>query len=491
MDLEEIEQALRALETRVANLERAPLPAPPPAGVQREEAPVPTIDFVLIGKSVLIAGGAYLLRALTELGLLSEIAGIVLAFVYALSWIWMADHELKKGKRTAALFNAGTAALIAGSLIWEATARFHALTPPVASAMVVVGSLALLWVARRRRVQAMVWISALMTSVTCIGLAIGTADLVPAVLAAALIGLVISRMSMDALTLGLAVVSNGLALPLIIMTAMGQSLRPIFIVEAALIAFATLWLLTLRGEAVAATMIGLGGAALLARFQQGHVVAVSLACLIIAAIAYAVTFARRSIALSISAAFAAAIGSLLVIPLPVVAIAWSGAMLAAAGTARRMAWPAMAVQAACWGVAAFGVSIGSDTALLVVAVLAAVAVLMTPPDAAPRSRLVLLFVVSAAIIMAILSLIPSSERALLALNRTAVLAVSAVVLSLVSRFLPEARIMAWALLVLGGVKLIIEDLPAGHATTMVVALALYGGAMVIVARRRPLAVAQQ
>jgi hypothetical protein len=491
MDLAEIEQALRALEARVAALEKAPVRAAVPVVVQRAEAPAPAIDFALIGKSVLIVGGAYVLRALTELGLLSEIAGIVLAFIYALFWMWMSDHALSKGQRSAALFDAGTAALIAGSLIWEATARFHALTPSIASALIVVASLALLWVAGRRRVPAIAWISALMTSVTCIGLAIGTADLVPPVLAAAFIGVVISRMSIDALTLGLAVVSNCLALPLIIMAAMGQSLRPIVIVESALVAFAVLWLLTFRAEAVAATLIGLGGAAFLARFHQGHIVAVSLACLIIAAITYAVAFARRSIAFSIAGALAAAIGSLLVIALPVLAIAWGGAMLGAASIARRMAWPAMAVQAACWSIAAFGVSVRSDPVLLIVAVLAAVALLITQQDVAPRSRLVLLFVVSGAILTAILSLIPNSDRALLALNRTAILAVSAVVLSLLSRFLPEARTIAWTLIVLGGVKLLIEDLPVGHATTMVVALALYGGAMVIVARWRPLAVAQR
>jgi hypothetical protein len=491
MDLAEIEQVLRALEARVAALEKAPVRAAVPVVVQGAAAPAPAIDFALIGKSVLIVGGAYVLRALTELGLLSEIAGIVLAFMYALFWMWMSDHALSKGRRSASLFDAGTAALIAGSLIWEATTRFHALTPSMASALIVIASVALLWVARRRREQAIAWISALMTSVTCIGLAIGTSDLVAPTLAAAFIGLVVSMLLIDVLTLGLAVASNFLALALMVMTALGQNPHSIVIVESALVAFAVLWLLTFRTEAVAATLIGLGGAAFLARFHQGHIVAVSLACIIIAAITYAVAFARRSIAFSIAGALATAIGLVLVIPLPVLAMAWCGAMLAAAGIARRMAWPAMAVQAACWSVAAFGVSIRSDPVLLIVALLAAVALWITQHDVAPRSRLVLLFVVSAAIITIILSLIPGSDRPLLALDRTAILAVSAVVLSLLSRFLPEARTIAWTLIVLGGVKLLIEDLPVGRATTMVVALALYGGAMVIVARRRPLAVAQR
>src|SRR5213075_2474886 len=93
------------------------------------------VDFTLIGKSILVIGGAYLLRALTELGWLPELAGIVLAFLYAITWIVIAARALSRAKRTVALFDAATGAMIAGALIWEATTRFHALTSLAAAAL--------------------------------------------------------------------------------------------------------------------------------------------------------------------------------------------------------------------------------------------------------------------------------------------------------------------------------------------------------------------
>jgi len=243
-------------------------------------------------------------------------------------------------------------------------------------------------------------------------------------------------------------------------------------VEGTLVVFAVLWLSTLRAEAVAAVFVGLSGAALLAKFHHGHATEVALISFALAAIAFTVSVMRRSIAFSVSGAIAAAIASLLAIPLAFVGIVWSAAMLVAALVAKRTAWPAMEIQSACWGAAAVAVVIQSAPALLVVAFSAAAAVRIA------QQKLILLFVASAAAVAAVLAMLPNS-----ALTRTAVLAFAAVVLSLLSRLLPTARTVAWALLMLDGVKLIIDDLPAGHATTMVAALALYGGAMLIVARR--------
>jgi len=402
-----------------------------------------------------------------------------LAFVYALFWMWRSDRALSKGNRVAAFFHAGTSALIAGSLIWETTVRFHVLAPSVSSALVVVAALALLFVAWKRDEHLIAWIAAAMTTVTCIGLAIGTADLVPPVLATALVGVAATRLSIDSLTLSLAVVSNCLALPLIMMTVVGQGWHGIAVVEGTLVVFAVLWLSTLRAEAVAAVFVGLSGAALLAKFHHGHANEVALISFALAAIAFTVSVRRRSIAFSVSGAIAAAIASLLVIPLAFVGSVWSAAMLVAALVAKRTAWPAMEIQSACWGAAAVAVAIQSAPALLVVAFSAVAAVRIA------QQKLILLFVASAAAVAAVLAMLPNS-----ALTRTAVLAFAAVVLSLLSRLLPTARTVAWALLVLGGVKLIIDDLPAGHATTMVAALALYGGAMLIVARRPTLTAPQ-
>jgi cyanate permease len=68
--------------------------------------------------------------------------------------------------------------------------------------------------------------------------------------------------------------------------------------------------------------------------------------------------------------------------------------------------------------------------------------------------------------------------------RTGAIALVAFALSFLSRKIGEAQTLAWILLVFGGVKLLAQDLAIGNATSLVVGLALYGGAIVLVAHRR-------
>ena len=68
--------------------------------------------------------------------------------------------------------------------------------------------------------------------------------------------------------------------------------------------------------------------------------------------------------------------------------------------------------------------------------------------------------------------------------RTAVLSAASITLAVSSRFhrWPEARWLAYPVLVLVGVKLFVEDFPHGQAATLFVALAFVGSAMLLVAR---------
>src|SRR5204862_7673283 len=112
-------ERITQLEQRVAALETGVAQAFQPAPV--EDSPSPILDFALIGRSILIVGGAFLLRALTEAGWVPQLAGVALGFVYAMAWIVVAPE---------------TAALIAGALIVEATIRFHALDAPAGALLV-------------------------------------------------------------------------------------------------------------------------------------------------------------------------------------------------------------------------------------------------------------------------------------------------------------------------------------------------------------------
>jgi len=418
--LERLETALQEIDARLAKIEREPHRARRSAEPQPEVEPS-GVDFALIGKSVLMIGGAYVLRALTEMGYLNELAGIVLAFLYAMVWIWIGN----RATRTVALFDAGTAALIAGSLTWEATARFHAITPPVASAMIVVAAIALLWVARRRNDPAFALIGFGMTGMIGIGLAITTGDVLPPLVAVALMSILSAAEGIwpSYATLALAVVSAGMAAPLMFLP---------------------------RGTHAAIVIIT-----------------------IVSGVMYALALRRREPLLVIAAAWSGLIASVLAIQPAFLPSLWATAALVSAVLARQRDWHAMAFHSAFCSVAAAAACIASPPSLPIVAVVSAISLLV-----ANRARIVFLAVATATSIMAVMVFLPESSPVI----RTAIIALAAVTLSLLRTV--EAATLARILLVIGGLKLLFDDMRLGRATTIVIALALYGGAMVIVARRR-------
>jgi hypothetical protein len=426
--LDRLEEAIKTLEARLEKLEHKP------ARVTPREEPQPAsdsaIDFTLIGKSVLIIGGAYVIRALTELGVLAQISGIVLAFAYAIVWIGLAERASNRGRRTIALFDAGTGAVIAGSLLWEATARFHALPPWLAAMGLGIAAAALLFIAWRHRDVAFAIMAAAMTGVICIGLAITTGEVIPPLLALASIGIAMALVNRwpSYLALALIAVSGGMAIPLLVMSR--------------------------------------------------DVTTATIALTVVSAVMYVLAYRRADSFLAAAGMWTAAVASVLGIHV-FVSLLWAAAALASAVVARRRNWRVMTLHAVLWAVAAVAGSVKSGMALSIVAIAAALALAVTPRDRS-AARLVLLIVVTVAVIGATLWFLPESSPMI----RTAILAIAAIILSLLARTLPEATIVARIVLVLGGAKLLVEDLRVGQATAIVAALAFYGGAMVIAARYR-------
>ena len=78
---------------------------------------------------------------------------------------------------------------------------------------------------------------------------------------------------------------------------------------------------------------------------------------------------------------------------------------------------------------------------------------------------------------------PTSATAL-AVERTAVLAAMAVLLACLGRLEPlrQTTWLVYPVLVFGGLKLLVEDLPAGRPATLVLSFALYGGALILAPR---------
>lgn len=134
--LEELARELQSLRERVGVLEHRleghatpePLPAGPEPVIAPELASVSAGEWVpVIGKALLGIAGAYLLRAMTELGTISHATGVAAGFLYAAFWLYQAVRTPIE-RRFAALTAAFTSVLILGPLLFEASQRFHAIS---------------------------------------------------------------------------------------------------------------------------------------------------------------------------------------------------------------------------------------------------------------------------------------------------------------------------------------------------------------------------
>jgi hypothetical protein len=80
-------------------------------------------------------------------------------------------------------------------------------------------------------------------------------------------------------------------------------------------------------------------------------------------------------------------------------------------------------------------------------------------------------------------LLPAGEAgpdaAVLAAYRTGILAAAAVGLAWMGWWRREAEILVYPVLAAGGLKLILEDIPAGRPATLVASLAFFGGALIL------------
>ena len=104
----------------------APRPAPAAAG--------PSLA-TLVGRTCIVLGGAFLLRALTQGSWNSGESGVGelgvgVGIAYAAIWLVLAHRAGKAGRVHDASAHGMATAIIAFPLIWEATTRFQVLPPP-------------------------------------------------------------------------------------------------------------------------------------------------------------------------------------------------------------------------------------------------------------------------------------------------------------------------------------------------------------------------
>jgi hypothetical protein len=550
--LSDVEVRLRQLdETVVALCRRLERLEHPPDSVARAgiaDAPVvsaftagfDTTGWVsLVGRTFVILGGAFLLRALTESGRVPEVAGVGLGFLYAMIWLGAAEYMRSDRSLTRAFH--GLAALLVGlPLLWEAAARFQVLDAP-ASAMALCAVSALgLAVAAHRRLRGLALAATTGTIVTLFALALTTGRPMPYVapalmLAAATWWLGESRqwpslrwlagLSLDLFLFGLinaAIVQpprESPAVVLIVLVMVMVIVLGLFVVKAlvrqrvsSFEAVQTALLLTL----------GVGGAAMIApTLSESGAVIVGCCALVIAGFGYAVPFAagaaRRSRATvhyfsSISLALLlAGLFTLLRGPAESVALVVAAVLIAGAGARWNLPlWRLQSIILTGGAMISAGFSAvafqlwqpgaaswpAPDAIVWLPAAAAVFAVVIDRlhDDRAPTltqyiARIMLTTMAVAAAATALLWGIggPLLDRPVdageLASLKTTVLALIATLLMASRRRLGvEAGWLAGAALAFGGVELLVEGLWVATPSRLFVALAAYGAALIATSR---------
>jgi hypothetical protein len=200
-----LEGALRDVSARLAALETAQVPAvaaapdvplaaaaapvaaivaptaalavsePPAPGLEAGEEGAPVANaLTLAGRSFLVLGGAFLLRAITEGGRLPVFFGAMLGLAYALFWIGASWRTGTRGARASAYVHGLTAAVIAFPLVGEAATRLSAFSPPVAALALAAVTAAFCASGLLARLPLLVWIGVLAGAATAAGLFVAT-----------------------------------------------------------------------------------------------------------------------------------------------------------------------------------------------------------------------------------------------------------------------------------------------------------------------------
>jgi hypothetical protein len=544
-----LESRLAAVERRLNMLEGAQ------AGVSTsvEEAAAADIGegflsnaSTLIGRVLLIFGGAYLLRAITDLNVVPTAFGIFLGASYALLWLFMA---YRKGgnddQRARAMFYGGASVFLALPLLAEAITRFALLSGSQGMVALALFCVLALLVAVARNLRSLGWLVTAGGIVTAFVVLNASRAAVPVAAFLILLGLgslwaVYLRQWIGPQWLGALGANAGIVVLLMISSSDQWSVEPLtpFLLGATLlVTYLVSFALRshVRGQnvgifealqAVLAVGIVFWAASIAAQAGQLALTTVGAWCLVLGACAYGLAFTPETRSArgrnfyfhsTLGLALVVA-GSALVMSPAMAAAAWSLMALAMAWCSGRFGRVALSLQCTFLLLAAgvgSGILATSLDALVgdasavwpalipwhLIIALTTVACLFIPV-AQHSERWGVLSGVPQLIVLAlsvwevgglmVVYLAPAlagvggedANPAILAALRTTVLSAASVTLALSSRFKrwPEARWLVYPVLLVVGVKLLLEDFPNGQPATLFVALAVVGSALLLVAK---------
>lgn len=563
--VEALRSAVQSLQQRIDALEAASPPAAitPAAvagsatrpwskavatGLAGSDPHDPIVVLSLTGRLLLVLAGGFFLRAMTEAGLLAPQAGVSLAFVYGTAWLALADRATRRQQTLNAVFHALAAVMVAFPLLVEATTRFEVLTGAGSALGIVALTAALLFVAWRRRMRAIAWITVVAALPTSLVLLVKTGVVVPHALYLVALGVATLWLGYS---LGWTAIRWPVALAANLVVA-GVTLRALApeghapasvamllqwaLVGAyvAIIGFRTL----LRGhritpfEAVqtaAALLIGFGGTALLTRAAGAIAPGIGIASVTLGAACYGLALAnldgREGLERNLHVYTTLALVLVLAGFTPVLRGPWLGTVFAALGVLSTGCWHRAgrlylllhgtaylvgagivsgALGYGAWALAASpaGQWLRPGAVTLVVLVAAALCAALAAVRASPdsdvpvrASRLViaavLLLVASGWLVGSLATAVAgqdggSVDLGALATLRTCVLAAAALGIAWIGRR-PQFREWAWLvypLLVAVGLKMVVQDFKYSRPATLFIALGVYGIALIVAPRLR-------
>ncbi|MGO9230151.1 MAG: hypothetical protein ACLQKA_13220 [Bryobacteraceae bacterium] len=190
---ETLERDVRDLARRVASIEEY-LRLAEARGAAQEATHAPTGEFSatssshpleqaagllpVVGRALLGMAGAYLLRSLTEAGVLPNQAGAVAGIVYASGWLVFAARVPVTETLAAALYSL-TAALVLAPLLWEATIRLHAISVGMAAATLFLFAIFGMVVSWRKNLRVVSTIATVTALASAAAMLMGTHDVLP------------------------------------------------------------------------------------------------------------------------------------------------------------------------------------------------------------------------------------------------------------------------------------------------------------------------
>ena len=189
--LQQLERLVGSLKTSVSQLERRVVlleresgaePVQEPRSAVEDTVASPTSTDValtafrttpaLVGRSLLVLAGGFVLRALTESATVSPVTGIALGLAFAAVWVAAAARDAHRVRQVSASFYAACAAATGNPLLFEAVTSFVVMSE-TAAAFVLTGMTGVgLVVAARWNMGGAAWVFGLGCVATSVALAV-------------------------------------------------------------------------------------------------------------------------------------------------------------------------------------------------------------------------------------------------------------------------------------------------------------------------------